>query len=553
MKFRLPLIVLSLVVVPTTILSFLAVRSLKHDETLAQQRMETRARNAVHMASKSLSAELDNQLASVLSGLREGFFAGGELEQIQRAAERLEAMSPLIQRVYLFMNPWGFTWPEGVESETEVRREDIKNALRSQVSAALSRQERIAVTINGSTFLFAELGGRRQYYAGFQIDREGFAREAAKSIADAAGGGIMLSIDGGGLSLSSAEPGGAVVVVDSFGERSELGGTLSFAGEDVLVSEPLPVPFDQTVITAYMEDPLEFEQLGAVRIRLQTWGIVLLVAGIIAGVWLMIGTAQSEIRRARSGPDFAIGVSHDLRTPLAAMKVLAESIYLEHVQDPTKQKAFLGTIVSECDRLGLLIERVLYLVRFGQDAIRYHLTEANIETAVNEGVGAFLARFSNLSAADSEHPNHPAINVDIEPDLPPVKLDYSAFTQVLVNLLDNAVKYGRLGGIEGGVNSAPLITVSVRRETRRRWKWGAERTWVRLDVNDRGEGMEGDELKQIFRRFYRSERAGQLNLSGVGLGLSVCRHAAKAHGGWIEARSSRGEGSTFSVFFPVAG
>jgi two-component system phosphate regulon sensor histidine kinase PhoR len=340
--------------------------------------------------------------------------------------------------------------------------------------------------------------------------------------------------------------------MDPFGERSVVGGTLSPAGEHALVSESLAAPFDDVRITAYLENPLHFEELGAVQAKFRRWGIALLIAGILAGVWLMIGTAQAEIRRARSGSEFAIGVSHDLRTPLASMKVLAESMYFEHVRDPTKQKAFLGTIVSECDRLGLLIERVLYLVRFGQDAIRYHLTDANIEVAVDEGVGACRARFSDVSAAGGEKPNQPAINVDIEPGLPLVKLDSSAFTQVLVNLLDNAVKYGSLGGAKNGARGAPLITVSVRREDRRRRPWGAMRSWVRLDVNDRGEGMDSGELKQIFRRFYRSERAGQLNLSGVGLGLSVCRHAAQAHGGWIEARSEKGQGSTFSVFFPAA-
>ena len=552
MKFRLPLIVLCLVVVPTAILSFLAGQSLKHDQILAQERMETSARNAVRMATRSISSRLDDHLAAVQSALREVFFAGGQRQQMRRAADRLESTSLLIDRIYLFMNPWEFMWPEDAEGDESVGRQRLVGTLRAKVATDASSQGRIAFRLSETAYIFRELGGRRQYYGGFRVNPDGLAEEIARAIADAAGGGIMLGVEGGGLSLSSGEPDGTVLVVDSFGERSEIGGTLSLGDEHVLASEFLPPPFEETVVVAYLEDPLELEQLGAMRAGLQRWGIFLLAAGVLAGVWLMIGTAQAEIRRAQSGTEFAIGVSHDLRTPIASMKVLAESMYLDRVEDSAKRKAFLATIINECDRLGLLIERVLYLVRFGQDAIQYNLQEADIETAVNNGVGEFRARFSDVNAAGCGQSNQPAINVDIEPELPRIRIDSSAFTQVLVNLLDNAVKYGRLEAAEGDGANPPLITVSARRERRRRRRWDAERNWVRLDVNDRGEGMDRDELRRVFRRFYRSERAGQLNLSGVGLGLSVCKHAAEAHGGWIEVESEKGKGTTFAVFFPVA-
>jgi two-component system phosphate regulon sensor histidine kinase PhoR len=118
-------------------------------------------------------------------------------------------------------------------------------------------------------------------------------------------------------------------------------------------------------------------------------------------------------------------------------------------------------------------------------------------------------------------------------------------TQVLLNLLDNAVKYGR--SADGAVD----VRVWVDAVAVRRWRVLPRRRWVRIAVRDAGPGLSRRDLRRVFRRFYRGAGAQALNVSGTGLGLAVCRHVVRAHGGWIGASSAPGQGSTFSVYLPA--
>ena len=175
------------------------------------------------------------------------------------------------------------------------------------------------------------------------------------------------------------------------------------------------------------------------------------------------------------------------------------------------------------------------------------------------------------------------MRLTLEPGLPLISVDESAMTQVLMNLLDNAVKYsgGRrpVKSTSGGhVSAAPQdetavsegecpekaqektrtddgqarIEIEARMVTRKRSLLRTRRKWVSISVRDHGIGMERKELRRIFRRFYRVAGSTGDNVSGVGLGLALCRHVVVAHGGWIEAESTLGKGSTFSVLLPAA-
>ena len=259
-----------------------------------------------------------------------------------------------------------------------------------------------------------------------------------------------------------------------------------------------------------------------------------------------------------------------MRTPVSSMRMLAESLEMGHVRDPDKQKQFLRTIVTECDRLSQLVERVLFFVRFGQDALVYSLRETDPAVLVESVVRSFAARFSGSAAtATDAGPRTEADRADkaggnatpgssegrvsaagltlrwrFAPDLPGVDVDEAAVTQLVLNLLDNAVKYSCRGSAD--------IRVDVDRATRRRRPFGREKTWVIIMVRDHGIGIRRQELRRIFRKFYRGRGARRDHVSGVGLGLAMCRHIAVAHGGWIEAQSVPGEGSTFKVFLPPA-
>jgi signal transduction histidine kinase len=144
------------------------------------------------------------------------------------------------------------------------------------------------------------------------------------------------------------------------------------------------------------------------------------------------------------------------------------------------------------------------------------------------------------------------IKVDVDPALvgggPAVLIDEAAMTQVILNLLDNAVKYS------GGVSGRPLrVDVSVGAVKCRMRIGSRSRRCVRISVRDYGIGIERRDRRRIFRPFYRSVSASRVNASGVGLGLALCRHVVVSHGGSIEVSSAVGAGSTFSVLLPLAG
>jgi two-component system phosphate regulon sensor histidine kinase PhoR len=148
------------------------------------------------------------------------------------------------------------------------------------------------------------------------------------------------------------------------------------------------------------------------------------------------------------------------------------------------------------------------------------------------------------------------VNVQVEPGVGRLRGDETALTQLLLNLLDNAYKYSRVASGEGrvargeGRESGVRIEVEARREKRSRL-WGRKGETVAIAVRDYGMGIERGERRKIFRRFYRAPGANQGNISGVGLGLALCKHVAKAHKGWIEVASAPGQGSTFTVHLPA--
>lgn len=306
-----------------------------------------------------------------------------------------------------------------------------------------------------------------------------------------------------------------------------------FAGGDparpvapVLAERRLAAPFGVFSLVALPSDAAAFE--GAVRLqtRLYMWGAGILAVAIVAGGTLLWLVSAAEIRRARRRTEFVAAVSHDLRTPLSSMRMLAESLYLGRILDAEKRQRFLGTIVNECDRLGRLTDRALYFIRYGQGALKYRLTEGDFGALVQETADAFVARGVEQGRR---------LRVQVAGGLPAVRFDAGAMEQVVLNLLDNADKYSP---------DRKEIAVTVDAT--------GHRKCVVLAVQDRGIGIPAGDLRRIFDAYYRGARAKAGDATGVGLGLAVCRHIVRAHGGRIEVESVVGEGSTFRVVLPAA-
>jgi two-component system phosphate regulon sensor histidine kinase PhoR len=229
-------------------------------------------------------------------------------------------------------------------------------------------------------------------------------------------------------------------------------------------------------------------------------------------------TRLMEMRR-----DFVANVSHELKTPLAAIRGYAETLYDGALGEPATAARFTERILRQCRRLQALLDDLLTLSRL----------ESLERTPPHEPVdlAAIVHRAVDLVSSAAGEKQVALVLEEPPAPLPPVTGDAEGLERLVVNLLDNAVKYNRPGG---------EVAVRLARE-------GGE---TLLEVRDTGIGIPQDALPRIFERFYRVDKGRAREEGGTGLGLAIVKHVAQAHGGQIEVVSRMGQGSTFRVRLP---
>jgi signal transduction histidine kinase len=255
------------------------------------------------------------------------------------------------------------------------------------------------------------------------------------------------------------------------------------------------------------------------------------ILGILgAGLVLVMVNARRSAQLAAQQMDFVATVSHELRTPLAVIRSAAQNLSAGVAATPDKTRRYGELIEDEGRRLTEMVEQVLEYARVRGDTPLQAVARLDVAALVQE-------------AAESVRPLCESAGVAIEVSgvdgrLPAVNGDETALRRVLHNLLANALKHAAGGR---------WIGITVRERAVRR------RTEVAIDVSDRGEGIDADEAGRIFEPFYRGRKAIDGQVPGNGLGLSLARRVAEAHGGGITVKSVPGEGSTFTLHLPVAG
>lgn len=583
MKPKLVLVILLCVIVPTAVLSLMAVRALRNWEIVLQRRLEVEAAAVVQAVAGRIDTAIQHELDQVVTAMSGVQARGGQAQEIRQTAKRLEDASDLVSRVYLFMNPWDFLYaergprtadngPRTTDQEPAVpdHRVLLLTALRGNIASAPSPRAPLRFSVGEFAYVFG-LVSMEGLYAGYELNRDAM-KEYVLAAAAQAMGGFVVRAEGPGITEvgpgSGPESGADVAVTDSFAAEP----SLPSSGPQPMAETRLVEPFELVKVRAFVADAEQVRNAYALRTRVYGWAILLMALGIVAGAGFVLHAAAEEIRQARSRSDFVIGVSHDLRTPLSSMKMLTESLYLDNITDPPKRKQFLGTVLSECERLNQLIERVLFLVRFGQEALVFHFDLMDIGDLVNEAVDGLIARCGGVREGGGREMvngewgmvngeesyrtagESPRVRVVVDPGLPEVRVDRTAIRQVLANLLDNAAKYGTTDygpqTMDHGLQTNH-VDIGVRVDGVTGARLGTKRRWVRISVRDYGMGIEKAALKNIFKRFYRSSRAANANVSGVGLGLALCKHVVRAHHGRIEVQSEVGAGSTFSILLPT--
>jgi two-component system, NtrC family, sensor histidine kinase GlrK len=226
--------------------------------------------------------------------------------------------------------------------------------------------------------------------------------------------------------------------------------------------------------------------------------------------------------------DFISHVSHDLRTPLTAIKE-ASSMLLEgtYADIPEKQHELLTITKEECERLIDSVNKILDLSRMEAKMMDYHFRQCNLAPVIQRGIlkVAPIALRKNIS-------------LELKPprDIPAVKIDEERIGQVIQNLIGNALKFSEAGDFIV-INISPSDT---------------DKGFVEVSVSDTGCGIQEDHLDLIFEKFKRID-SGKETVRGTGLGLSIAKHIVTAHGGRIWAQSEPGKGSNFFFTLPVVG
>ncbi len=231
----------------------------------------------------------------------------------------------------------------------------------------------------------------------------------------------------------------------------------------------------------------------------------------------------TELRRLeRVRQDFVSNISHELRTPIASVKALAETLQRGAVDDLAVSRDFLAKINTEADRLAQMVQELADLARIESGQVTLERKAFSISDAIVQVVDRLQPQADAVNVR---------LNVDTTSDIPQAWGDTSRIEQVLVNIVHNAIKFTPAGGD---------ITVSARGNGRE----------VMVSVADTGVGIPSDDLPRIFERFYKADRAR--SGGGTGLGLAIAKHIVEAHDGRIWADSLEGKGSTFSFVVPAA-
>lgn len=253
--------------------------------------------------------------------------------------------------------------------------------------------------------------------------------------------------------------------------------------------------------------------------------LLLVLSITLFGAYLLWRDVRREVRLAEMRSQFVSSVSHELKTPLTAIRMFAETLGMGHTTDPRTQSEYLETIISETERLTRLLNNVLDFSKIEQGRRTYRLEPTSLAEVVQAA-----ARTMQYPLAQQGF----QLQVDVEDNLPVVRADADAIEQAILNLLANAMKYS---------GDTREINLRLLRK---------DGSGV-IQVTDRGVGIPPAEQARIFEKFYRAPTPENQRLPGTGLGLTLVEHIAKAHGGRVEVQSEPGKGSTFSIDLPLEG
>jgi two-component system, OmpR family, phosphate regulon sensor histidine kinase PhoR len=290
------------------------------------------------------------------------------------------------------------------------------------------------------------------------------------------------------------------------------------------------VPFPTTLYNWRLQvSPKAAEELTSREQNRRSLELVMLLMScvvIVAGLVTILLTAERMRRVSALKGEFVANVSHELKTPLALVRMFSEMLQSGRVASEEKRKEYLDIIVRESERLSGLIENVLDFAKVERGREGYDFAEGDVGEAVAKAANVYRYRAERDAVK---------LVVDIAPQLPLARIDERAIQLAVINLVDNALKYAPNGDV---------ITVRAT----------DEHGTIHVRVIDKGPGVPPEDRVRIFERFVRGARDGaSAGVRGSGIGLALVKHIAESHGGSALVERSTSMGATFTFTIPARG
>ena len=285
----------------------------------------------------------------------------------------------------------------------------------------------------------------------------------------------------------------------------------------------------------------ENQAAGQFTVELPTYrmldasAVALKEGGGAEGILLVLRDVTQLRRLEAIRMEFVANVSHELRTPLTAIRGFVETLLDGALASPAEARRFLETVARHAERLSRLLDDLLDLsnIELGRTTLR--LEPLALPEVIEHAV-------SSLAPVATK--KRLGLSLDVPPDLPPVLADRDRLVQILVNLVDNAIKFTPESG---------AVTVAARRAPA--WATPAPaalKDFVEITVTDTGIGIPPKDLPRITERFYRVDKTRSRELGGTGLGLAIVKHLVHAHGGELNIESNLGRGTRVTFTLPAA-
>jgi signal transduction histidine kinase len=292
---------------------------------------------------------------------------------------------------------------------------------------------------------------------------------------------------------------------------------------ETAVAEPLSGPFEGFSVRVSATPGAPVAWTGRF-VTLEMAFIGLMAVVVLGATFFGLRYTIRQLELAQIKASFVSNVSHELKTPVALIRLAVETLEMRRTSSPEESEKFLRSISRETMRLNQLVDNILDFSRLEAGQRTFRFAELDAGSVVRDAVESFRPRLESQGFA---------LGVDIPDALPPVRGDAGALGQCVLNLLDNAMKYSR---------QRKDVRVAV----------AVQDGHVRMSVSDRGIGISPRDQRRVFEKFVRVETGLVHDVKGAGLGLSLVDQIIRAHGGRVEVQSALGEGSTFTLVLPVA-